>query len=181
MTLEEAKGFLRVTVDADDGLISELIVASRELFEAETGRQVVTAKWRELRTGFPARGRPIELSRPPLISVQGVEYLDAAGALQTLAADAYRVVTFSGPLAAAGRIVPAPGSTWPDALRGDPDAVRIAFTAGYGAASASPAAVKLAIRQLVGVAYELRGPSKSGMRESPIAARLLDDFRVSIA
>lgn len=182
LTLEEAKLFLRVTQDREDDLIMELVAAATRRFEAYTGRQVITARWRLFRSAFPARGRSLEIPRPPLQSVSAVQYLDPSGTLQTWPTSAYRVSTFSGDLAPPGLIVPAPGEEWPETAPGDPAAVQVQFTAGYGAASSTPAAVKQAVRQILGGYYEHReSEDPVRMYRNPGLDALLADFVVSAA
>ena len=45
VTLEQAKGFVRVDTDADDALLSLLITAARQEAEAITGRALGESTW----------------------------------------------------------------------------------------------------------------------------------------
>ncbi len=45
VTLEQAKGFVRVDTDADDALLSLLITAARQEAEAITGRVLGESTW----------------------------------------------------------------------------------------------------------------------------------------
>jgi uncharacterized phiE125 gp8 family phage protein len=64
---------------------------------------------------------------PPLQEVVSVQYLDGAGALQTLSADTYKVSTHRRP----GRVWLASGKSWPG-TKDEREAVTITFKAGFG-------------------------------------------------
>lgn len=85
--------------------------------------------------------------------MSSVGYYDTAGTLQTVTSTNYRVdIT---PLY--GQIVPIDTYVWPVVQAQRPNAVQIAFTAGYGATAASvPDAAKSAIKMLVAGWYENR-------------------------
>lgn len=128
ISLAEVKAALQVIHASDDARLSSLIagaVASLSGRVGITGRQLGTQAWRLDLDGFPAGALVLPL--PPLQSVQAVTYVDAAGATQTLAQDAYTVDTASEP----GRIVPL--ATWPQAA-----SVAVEFTAGHGAETPEP-------------------------------------------
>lgn len=171
VTLAEAKVHLRVDTDADDGRITRLIATARELCETIARRAFVAQTWDLWLDGFPAspgyfdrRIREqgpslaawlpraglgeIQLPRPPLVSVAGVYHLDAAGVERTVSPSAYRVLTGTP-----GRLTPAAGQLWPKALDAT-DAVRVRYTAGFGAASAVPSCVKDAILLAVERLYD---------------------------
>src|SRR5262245_24285701 len=103
VSLEEARDHLRLTQGAEDGTVDALITAARELAETLSGgRQFITARWRWTSTAFPGGywntygwncREMIELPKPPLQSVESVNYVDLEGDLQTLDASAYQVVT----------------------------------------------------------------------------------------
>lgn len=159
VTLAEAKVHLRVDVDADDDRITRLIATARQLCETVARRAFITQTWDLWVDGFPsspgywdrrirAMGQgcsqwlpiaglgEIAIPRPPLVSVTGVYYLDASGVEQTVSSTIYRVITGTP-----GRIVPAANQSWPT-IPDAPEAVRVRYVAGYGAASAVPACVK---------------------------------------
>jgi uncharacterized phiE125 gp8 family phage protein len=130
--LAEVKGYLRVETDADDVLIQGLICGAREAFERATGRQLVTTVWRGFLDRFPwSDHEPIEIAKPPLVSVQSVKYLDTSGVEQTWPNTEYTVQVFAGPDAQRGMIYPDTGKLYPITLC-TPNAVTVNFTAGYG-------------------------------------------------
>lgn len=181
--------------EGNNGLITSMIPAARQLVETHANRTLVQTTyrgslecfpasmhaWRLLNEGFYVPDRPylrnrhhylaqrqIELPRPPLQSVTSVQYIDEAGQTQSLVEDVdFTVDTVGEP----GRIVPAYGKDWP-ATRFQPGAVQITFVAGY-AANLIPAAALAAIRMLV--VYWFNNPAAVGaaLEEQPLAARTL--------
>jgi uncharacterized phiE125 gp8 family phage protein len=132
---------------SEDALIDNWIGSAREYFEAETGRQVMSATWEQWRPGFPSWC--LELPKPPLQSIVSVQYVDTGGTLQTWDASNYTVVAPRGPRCARGYIEPVYGSYWPT-TRCQAKAVRVRFVAGYGDARADvPDLVKSALYMLV--------------------------------
>lgn len=136
ITLADAKLHLRVDHTDEDLLITGLIATARQAAEARTGRALVTQQWRQTLDAWPVDG-VIELSWPPLVSVQSVSYLDTAGVRQTLSAPAYAVTTDT----LVGTVAPAYDTDWPD-CRVVSGSIRIDHTAGYGNAAAVPQQVK---------------------------------------
>jgi uncharacterized phiE125 gp8 family phage protein len=131
LDLEEVKKAIQFTSDTDDTLIDTWISASRQRFETQTGRQILTATWELWLDRFPCGG--IELTKAPLQSVTSVKYIDTDGTLQTMDAADYAVKTPQGPQCDRGWIEPAFGETWPS-TRDESGAVRIRYSAGYGSA-----------------------------------------------
>jgi len=157
LTLEEAKDHLRVDFTKEDGKISGLIIGAREAFERDTGRQLLTATLKGFLDGFPEFDRePIEIARPPLLSVAAVNYIDTSGVSQTWAASEYEVEAFSGPFAQRGMLNPKPDETYPQTRR-IANAVTVDFDAGYGAAAIDvPFEIKEALLAWIGLHYNNR-------------------------
>lgn len=166
ITLAEAKTQCRVDSDLtdDDGLLGTLISAAREHAENLTKRAFISQTWEKTLDAFPGAGwcaawptvpngaTAIPLAMPPLLSVVSVKYVDTSGVLQTLDPASYKVDDRVLP----GWVVPAYGYTWPTA-RLEPNAVRIRFTAGYGAAATDvPTAIKAWVKLAVATLYKHR-------------------------
>jgi hypothetical protein len=154
VSLTQIKNQLNVDDDSDDDLLSAFISAAREHAERYTGRSFMPQQWLHCRDYFPAfrigDGAPsrsdfdaignynfnawrnngsqtIVLARPPLISVDSVQYLDlASGSLLTLDPSQYQVDLVSEP----GRILPSTGGYWPETVPAL-NSVQILFTTGY--------------------------------------------------
>lgn len=185
VTLTEAKAQLGVTHSNDDTLITSLITAARQACEAEMNRALIYSQW-ELRLDcFPDE---IIVPRPPLYSVSSVQYVDADGATQTLAASSYQVDTRSEP----GRIKPAYGAAWPVTREGIYNAVTVTFWAGYAPVEVGsptdfsgnvPRAIKQAVLLTVGDLYANResvvvGPGSLAVNVPRSAKWLLWQHRV---
>jgi len=177
VTLAEAKLHCRVDSDltADDSLLSGLIAAATEMAQRHTQRQFVTAQLVMTFDRFPGRifdhfrgsieavnregydwgnfvdRSSIRLSRPPVQSVQSIVYLDQSGTLVTLPTSVYELDNTREP----ARVGLKPSQFWPSTAR-SLSAVKVNYTAGYGAATAVPQAIKQAILLLVGSWYENR-------------------------
>jgi uncharacterized phiE125 gp8 family phage protein len=148
VSLAEAKAHLKVDTSDEDALIATLITAARARAEWHTGRAFITQHWRHYFDVWPLSDSA-ELLLPPLISVEDVTVTDANGTRTVLDPSSYRVDTASTP----GRVIFA---TRPKSLR-TRDCLEITFTAGYGEASAVPAAIKAAILAVIADLYTHRG------------------------
>lgn len=171
LSLAEAKAHCRVDSTDDDTLLTALIVTARRMAEQVTGRVLVTQSWRYSLDAFPCAA--LWLPYPPLVSVQSVKYLDGDGTLQTLVTDTDYTVHTSALL---GLVVPAYGKTWP-VPRIVPEAVRIEFTAGYGAAAAVPNDIKQWLLLQIGHWYDSRSAVGDDRREPlPFVDGLLSPY-----
>lgn len=180
VTTAEAKLHCKVDIDDDDAEIAIQIAAARRRCESKVKRAFVTTGLRFTLDSFPQyapssrlnqsipSALPITLPRPPLISVTSITYVDTAGDTQTLSSSLYRVLEGEP-----GRIVPIYGTSWPS-TRTQHDAVTVNYSAGYGAASAVPSTIKLAILMLVAYWYVNReAGSIENMTELPLSVRSL--------
>lgn len=148
VTVPDIQRHVRVN-DADEEVdwFLDQICAATDLLQTMAGKQFVTATYELKRDGFPTRSW-LELPHPPLLAVSSVAYTDIAGDAQTWASSNYDVDTHHVP----GRIVLVHNGSWPSA-RSHWDSVTVTYTAGYGAASAVPDAIKHAYRLLIGHWY----------------------------
>lgn len=177
VTLAEAMTHLRVDPASagphpEEALITALIMAARQHVEQATARALVT---QTLEARWDAWDDVLMLPRAPVQSVTSITYVDDAGASQTLAGSGYRVDVGS----LVPRITPAFGQSWPSA-QSVTGAIAVRFEAGYGAASAVPAALKAAILLLVSHLYENRNAAaERALTEVPLGvAALLSPYRV---
>jgi uncharacterized phiE125 gp8 family phage protein len=124
--LDRAKDHLRVSGTNEDTLIAAYIAAAIGDAESYTGRAIFTTAY-ELR--LDEFDDEILLPRSPLIAVQSVKYRDEAGSEQTFTSSNYRVVTSDD---LQGRVWIKAEATIPTTEDDNPEAVAVAFTAGYG-------------------------------------------------
>lgn len=128
------------------------------------GRAIIEQKWRVTLDSFK---QTIRLPKSPLISVESIKYIDTDGILQTLANTEYQVKTDE----VEGLVYPAYGKAWPS-VRCEPGAIRIEFSAGFGAAADVPASIKNWILMAVATWYRQR----EGIITGTIVAQLPRDF-----
>lgn len=143
VTLAEVKTRLRIDGSTDDAGVARLITAATQYAQNITRRVFVTQTWALILDGFPCGSIPLPL--PPLQTVDEITYVDADGVTQTLDPSAY-VVDKAGII---GYVHRAFGTQWP-ATRYQPMAVRIEFTAGYGAATTVPSDLISGLMLLIG-------------------------------
>lgn len=156
ITLDDAKAQVRVTHDAEDALLTSYIAAARQRCEDYQRRAWLAQTWELTLDSFPCAcafspRAGIRLPRPPLQSVESVQYVASDGTLTTLDSAAYEVDTSAEP----GWIYPAYGTTWP-ATRCVSGAVRVRYVAGYADSAALPETWKMAVRFEVGHYYANR-------------------------
>lgn len=160
--LEEAKEHLRVEDAGETPYIQRLIAAARQYVEDYTWRALVTQTWELALDEFP--GGAVVLAKGRLGSVTSVKYRDAAGIEQTLSPTSYQVDDVAEP----GRVLPAPGTSWPSVETGRVNAVRIRFVAGFGPPSDVPAPIKAAMLLIIGHLYEHREMEVIGTISTPL-------------
>lgn len=140
--LAEVKQRLKIETADDDSGLQRLISACTRQAEQRTQRAFVTQQWAYMAASFPCGS--IVLPLPPLQSVQVIKYIDTNGTEQTLSPSNY-VVDPSGLL---GVVSLASGKSWPNTLS-HPQALRVEFTCGYGAAALVEPDIVLAVLLLI--------------------------------
>jgi uncharacterized phiE125 gp8 family phage protein len=176
VTLEQARHHCRIDFGDDDVYLVALVEAATLLAEKWLGRSLISQTLEMTLDGFPAC--PVPLRRPPIETMGSVKYDDPAFGEVTLDNSAYRLVDRPD-----AKLTLAYGVTaWPLSASGD--AVRIRYTAGYGASGdAVPAAIRQAILLFVGHWFANRETVLVGQvpAELPIAAEsLLSAYRVPV-
>lgn len=173
VSLIEAKAHLRVDTTDDDLLITALIGSATELAEQATGRALMAQTWQLSLDTFPCAA---ELTRVPVQAVTSLVYADVTGTDQTLALANYTLCNSDDYSPA--RVVPAWSKSWP-AIRSQPNAVRITYTAGYASAALVPESIKSWIKLMVGAMYENREAVNEVQTFAlGFADRLLDRYKV---
>lgn len=180
LTLADARTQCRVDADdtSQDSLLQDCIVAAREMAEHELGRCLITQTWRQQLDEFPATSDiKLDIAKPQ--SIAQLQYLDTAGAWQTLAGSAYVLDAAVGP---AGWLYPADGTEWP-ATKAVANAVRIDIVVGFGATAADvPANVRAWMKLVVAYLYAQREAVDLAGRSTELPGRfherLLDRYRV---
>lgn len=178
VTLGEAKAHLRVDSTDEDAYVAGLIAAARQMAEAYTQRQLITATYTMKLHDFPVGENPICLPRTPLGSVSSITYLDADDVTTTLSTNVYEVLDND----TTAYIALKPGQIWPSARFEQYEAVTITFTAGYGAATSDvPATARSAMFLIIGNLFENREQAVIGTitAELPFGVTtLLDTIKV---
>src|SRR4051812_37958797 len=88
VSLAEAKAFLRVEHDDDDGVIAALVAGARIYVEAQTRRALITQSWRLSLDAWPASGR-IEVRPAPLRSLSAARVYRFDGSTEAIDVDAF--------------------------------------------------------------------------------------------
>lgn len=128
VSLTDAKDHLREDLDGQDDVILGAIEAARELVEDLSHRWLITQVWDIYYDDFPVGGEPFTLPRPPIQSVDQIDYVDTDGNTQTLAASKYQVNEHAEPA-----IVRAAYNTeWPEVRDETLKAVTVTITGGFG-------------------------------------------------
>ena len=137
-----AKMHSRVEITEDDLLIGSLISAARDYAEGLTGKQLVSARWKQTLDAFPGGmlpaapysqtftlpGNAILLRRHPVIQVVSIQYLDMQSTVQTVDPSTYVIDYSTEPV----RITPTFGQIWPIPMP-QIASVWVTFDAGYAA------------------------------------------------
>lgn len=171
LELSEVNTHLRIDDEEELELIRGLIEAATSWAQDYCWSQFVTATWQIKQNDFFCTKIPLHPN--PVISITGVSYVDTGGSTQALTENTHWVSDLnSWP----NVIYPAYNQSWPT-VRGFENDVTITVTAGYGAASAVPQAIKQALLLLVSNWYEHRTAAGCDMSMIPFGVQpLLDNY-----
>jgi len=169
VTLAETKAHLRVLHASEDALIERLIKTATASVERTLGRSLVSRQLVVSYDRLPLYRVPLALPRPPVVSVAGLDYLDADGVAQTIASDGLSLIQHVCGAAA----VPLTGD-WPKAMA-SARAVTVRYTAGYGAAASDvPEDIRHAALMMVEHLYYHRAAvSEGGLAVTPMGVDAL--------
>ena len=178
LSLSTAKIHVRVDGSDDDTLIAALVASAEQLAEHLTGRTLIT---RDRTHRVAEFGDRIRLPGAPVASITSVKYLDTTGEEVTLSNTLYALESGADWPA----LVPAVGASWPAVQSDRTDAVRITYSAGYGAADTDvPKGIQQWLLLCIGTWYNQRESIAAGvsLAELPRGAwdALLDRYRVDL-
>lgn len=165
VSLAEAKAYLRLDASDEDDLLTSLVQAATDRLERRDGilgRPLVTQTWSLVYPVAPI-GDLLELPMPEVQSVSSITYYDTDNASQTFSSSDYRLVS----VADYSAIELVQGSSWPSVYTRE-DAMTVSVVAGYGAASAVPEPIKVAIKMLAAHWFENRGVLSIGTIAPPM-------------
>ena len=154
-----------------DTLLISLITVAREYVEKKTGRTMITGAWTGYLDGFFEN--EILIWKLPITEITSVKYYDVDNVIKTLTVNQdYYIDIKSEP----ARIYPAYGKSWPATFQ-KPNAVEIAFKAGYADADSVPKSLVAAMLLIIGHLEANRGDE--GFRTMPPTIDLiLNDYRL---
>lgn len=132
VSLAKAKEHVVAEGGFDDVPINDWCLTAQDLLAEVLERSWLPTTWKLYRDTFPAGRRPILIERCPVISVESVEYYDAAGDLVELGE--WQADVKGEP----ARLQPEPGACWPVTECERLNAVQVTFTAGYANVAAVP-------------------------------------------
>lgn len=173
VTRDEVKLHIGEDGSALDSVIEKVwIPTARRQAEHRTGWTFAKQQIRQTFSGFCDSGMKL---RPPLISVDGVEYLDLQGVTQQLQPSEYQVV----PTELEGLLLPAIGGGFPRAVN-RVGSVRVLTTAGYATRQDVPENAKHWMLMAIATWYQNREGIITGTIVSELPrdymAALLDEF-----
>lgn len=153
VALDDLKQYLRITLDGEDGLLADLLVAATDMAERFTGQILVDRAVAEV---MPVTGDWQRLSMRPVRAVTGVTGIPADGAEFALPVDAYAID------------IDRNGDGWVRVSRpGAAGRVRVAYRAGIAADGAGvPESIRHGIVRLAGE-YHAR---REGLEVQPPAS-----------
>lgn len=172
----ETKEYLQIDHRSDDDFIRILIRAATRAAEHYTNRKFITQTV-TLITDSHESFSPLALPYPPLITLTSFEQYDSEGNLSTVDSSLYYVLGTNP-----ARII-AKDQGW--SLQRRYGALKIVYTAGYGAAAASvPQDIRQAVKMIVGDMWAHSGHASSDILvEAPVpfpARVLLQPYKVLV-
>lgn len=179
ISLDQARRNCSIDGDDHDDTLVELIHQALDHVEERTDCSLTTTTWSMTFDAFPTQCW-LMLPRWPLQSVESITYTDAAGEEQTIDSSKFAVrIDDNG----RGRLALKNWESWPATLS-TPDAVTIAFKAGWTESAHVPPQWSRALLMLVAWWFEQReagivGSAQTvpfGIEELIASAATVDDF-----
>jgi len=163
ISLTEMKLYLKQDESSDDALITALITAAVKTAEKVMNRDLLSTVYENYRSDIDS---DLTLRRAKFLSVSGIQYMKD-GAYLTVDPSDYNV--------ASNGIY---GKIWeiemPDSYDDHPEAIKIVFTAGFGASGTDiPEDIKTAIKAHVSYMYENRGDCSDAECSLPITSKII--------
>ncbi len=176
VSLDEAKAHLRIDGNAEDALVSSLIMTSRLHVEAALSLALITQTWTLALDRWP-KNHQVLFPLRPVQSIVDVRTIDKDGAPTVVPPENYLVDTASE----TARLLP-DGVGWQSPAQ-KANGIEITFVAGYSNdADDVPNPIRHALLLLVAHWYEHRDPIEIGTPSVAIPAavsRLLKPYRVT--
>lgn len=172
LSLSEAKLFLKVDHDAEDGLVTALVASARRFVEARTGRILIRQTFRLVRDGWPASGI-IPLPMAPVSEILAARVRNADGSSTSIQPATFALNAGRAPalLRVDPSRLPRPGVPY--------DGIEIEVAAGYGDDPADvPADLMEAVRLTLAHAYENRAAPGDPLAFPAALDALLQPYRV---
>lgn len=161
LTINEAKAHLNVLSSEDDIMVQFLIEVATAQAEDITNRQLMSAVYELSMDILPER---FELKKPPLISVDKIEYIpDGSESYVLLDPSLYIVDDMVEP----AMIIKHRDANYP-AISWMPNSVRVTFTAGYENATSVPKPIKQWMLIRIATLFEHREEIVVGVSVTPI-------------
>lgn len=149
LTTTEAELQLSISTGYDTANVSSKIEAARNEVEEWTDRALINQTWKMTLDQFP---EVIYLPKGKVQSITSFQYVDTAGATQTLVANTDYYMTSTGEEA---RLIPV--SSWPSVHSTRKETVIVTWVSGYGASASNvPAWAKESMKAYLTMLYELR-------------------------
>lgn len=170
ITLSEAKDLFREDRNVEDNLIYQFINAAQKSLERHTGYHLVDTVFKMYLDNF----EDVKIPKKPFKSGSlSIEYVDEAGATQTLSASLYEVHEQESPVSVEffsglPKLSDADGDKYP---------VIITFTCGYGTGADVPYDWK-SIVGLVAMTYWERNVKSENPLSYGVVKSLLQDYRI---
>ena len=177
LLVEDLRNHLKIDDGEEVYLLETWLAAARHEVEIYTGASLLTQTWLLKLDGFPDVDNVV-LPRAPVQSIASVQYVDAAGATQTMSAADYSLIAPSDPIGGEHILALGYGKSWPS-TRGDTNSVSVAFVAGYTERKAIPPALLAGILLIAGDLAENREAQivRDAFNPNPTLARLLAPYR----
>lgn len=167
VSLEEAKIHCRIDSDAEDMLISSLILAARLHIEQNLNLALITQSWSLFLDRWPDTAH-VELPLAPLISLDAVRLHSPTDSVMTLDPGLF----YADKISRRPRLALRLSQSWPLPGRAA-NGIEIAMTAGYGPNPEDvPMPIRQAIKMLVAHWYEAREPITLGDDAESIPATI---------
>ena len=158
VTLAEASLFMRYTGSLQNAVVTALIVAARKDVESWTNKTMVTTTYEYYTNRLCDEILiPTGTIQSPITSIT---YQDSADATQTLSSTLYKLDNKS----IQNKVFRDPLESYPQVLE-QPNAVKITFDAGFGAASTVPENLKTVIKMRVAELFEHREANTTASRQ----------------